>query len=339
MNTTKKILITGASGFIGGFLVKEALNRGYEVWAGVRASSSRENLQDKRIRFIDLKYNDIDALTKQLNEFTAANGRWDYIIHNAGLTKTTSKELFYQINATYTHHLIEALSRSKCIPDKFLLMSSLSSYGKGDEKQFTPIQLTDPQNPDTAYGKSKLEAENYIRRQTYFPYLILRPTGVYGPGEKDYFMEIKSIKAGFDLAVGSTLQRITFIYVKDLARAAFLALEKESIRNKEYFVADGDVHTDESFARLIQEVLAKKQVFHARIPLPFVRIACICSEYLGKITGKSMTLNTDKYIILKQRNWICDVKPLQEDLNFQPAYRLKEGLEESVKWYKEHKWL
>ncbi|MCD8193035.1 MAG: NAD-dependent epimerase/dehydratase family protein, partial [Tannerellaceae bacterium] len=116
MNTTKKILITGASGFIGVFLVKEALNRGYEVWAGVRASSSRENLQDKRIRFIDLKYNDIDALTKQLNEFTATNGRWDYIIHNAGLTKTTRKELFYRINATYTHHLIEALNRSACIP-------------------------------------------------------------------------------------------------------------------------------------------------------------------------------------------------------------------------------
>ena len=57
----KKILITGASGFIGGFLVKEALNRGYETWAGVRSTSSRVNLQDERIRFIDLKYNNREA--------------------------------------------------------------------------------------------------------------------------------------------------------------------------------------------------------------------------------------------------------------------------------------
>ena len=75
--------------------------------------------------------------------------------------------------------------------------------------------------------RAKLEAENYLRHQSYFPYVILRPTGVYGPGEKDYFMEIKSVKSGFDFAVGFTPQRITFIYVKDLATVAFLALENE----------------------------------------------------------------------------------------------------------------
>ena len=75
-------------------------------------------------------------------------------------------------------------------------------------------------------GQSKLEAENYIRKQIYFPYVILRPTGVYGPGEKDYFMEIQSVKSGLDFAVGAIPQRITFIYVKDLATVAFLSLEK-----------------------------------------------------------------------------------------------------------------
>ena len=175
-----KILITGASGFIGGFLVKEALHRGYETWAGVRASSSRENLQDERIRFIDLKYNNPEALTAQLTDFAREHGAWDYVIHNAGLTKTTDKKSFFRINAEYTHHFIEALAAAGCKPKKFLLMSSLSSYGRGDEKTFRPIRLDDPQQPDTAYGKSKLEAENYIRSQSHFPYVILRPTGVYG---------------------------------------------------------------------------------------------------------------------------------------------------------------
>lgn len=334
-----KILITGASGFIGGFLVEEALRRGYETWAGIRSSSSRDNLQDERIHFIDLKYNNHEALVRQLEEFAAEHGAWDYIIHNAGLTKTPDKRNFFRINTDYTINFIEALSIAGCKPKKFLLMSSLSSYGRGDEINFSPIRLDDPQKPDTAYGKSKQEAENFLRHQKHFPYIILRPTGVYGPGEKDYFMEIKSIQSGFDFAVGSVPQRITFIYVKDLATVAFLALENEAIRNRHYFVADGDVHTDESFARTIQDLLQKKHVLHARIPLGLVNIACHCSEWIGKLLNKSMTLNTDKYIILKQRNWICDIESLKADLNFTPAYSLKKGLEESIEWYRNEGWL
>ena len=70
-----------------------------------------------------------------------------------------------------------------------------------------------------------------------------------------------------------------------------------------------------------------------------VRIACHCSEWIGKLLKKSMTLNSDKYIILKQRNWICDVTPLQDDLGFIPAYPLRKGLEESIEWYKKEGWL
>lgn len=334
-----KILITGASGFIGGFLVKEALDRGYEVWAGIRSTSSRANLQDERIRFVDLKYGDLEALTAQLSEFARTEGPWDYVIHNAGLTKTLDKKNFYKINAENTHRFIQALAGAGCRPKKFLLMSSLSSYGRGDETTFRPIRLDDPQLPDTAYGKSKLEAEKYVCTQTYFPYVILRPTGVYGPGEKDYFMEIRSVQSGLDLAAGFVPQRITFIYVKDLARVAFLALENDAIRNKHYFVADGDVHTDESCARLIQEILQKKHVIRGRIPLCLVRVACLCSEGIGRLMKKSMTLNTDKYIILKQRNWICDVTPLQDDLNFKAEYPLRRGLEESIEWYRKEGWL
>ncbi len=335
----KNILITGASGFIGGFLVREALRRGYEVWAGVRSTSSRENLQDKRIRFIDLNYGNQELLTKQLKDFATQYGGWQYIIHNAGLTKTFDKRNFFRVNAIYTEHLLEALATSDCKPEKFLLMSSLSTYGGSDGRTFRPISLDDPQLPNTIYGQSKLEAENYVRQQSYFPYVILRPTGVYGPGEKDYFLDIKSIRSGFSFVAGLTPQRITFIYVKDLATVAFLALENANIQNRHYFVADGDVYTDESFARMVQDILQKKYVWHARIPMKIVHAACFCSEWIGRLQRKSMTLNTDKYQILKQRNWICDITPLQKDLGFTPAYTLRRGLEESIAWYKEKGWL
>ena len=138
----RKVLITGASGFIGGFLTDEALKRGYEVWAGVRSHSSRVHLQDERIRFMDLNYKDEEALKAQLADFVAKEGAWDYVIHNAGLTKTLNKADFFEVNAGNTHRFLNALAE-KCPPSKFLLMSSLSSFGQGDEEEFSPIRLTD----------------------------------------------------------------------------------------------------------------------------------------------------------------------------------------------------
>jgi nucleoside-diphosphate-sugar epimerase len=335
----KKILITGASGFIGGFLIEEALAGGYETWAGVRASSNLDHLQDPRIHRIDLSYGDKEKLTRQLIRFVSEHGAWDYILHNAGLTKALDRKDFFRVNAGYTRNFIEALAAAGCEPKKFLLMSSLSSYGKGNEQTFAPIRRDDPQRPDSDYGKSKLEAEYFLRRQSHFPYVILRPTGVYGPGEKDYFMEIKSIRSGFDFTAGLTPQRISFIYVKDLAWAALSAARNEAILNTHYFVSDGNTYTDTEFARLIQEILGKKRLLRIRIPMGWVFIACLCSGWIGKLLGKTMTLNRDKYFILKGRNWICDSAPLWQDLDMKPAYDLRRGLEESIEWYRKEGWL
>lgn len=332
-------MITGASGFIGGFLADEALRRGYDTWAGVRSGSSRARLQDPRLRFIDLDYGDAARLEEQLARFARENGPWDYVIHNAGVTKTLCKADFFRVNAENTRRFLDALARSGCAPRKFLLMSSLSALGKGDETTFRPLRADDPPAPDTAYGQSKWQAEQYVRTQQAFPYVILRPTGVYGPGEKDYFLEIKSVASGLDLAVGFTPQRITFIYVKDLARVAFLALEKAEGKNRTFLVADGDVYTDTAFARMIQEILGKKRVVHARLPLALTRAACWVSEGFSRLTGRPTALNTDKYHILKQRNWICDVEPLRQALGFTAEYPLRRGLEESIAWYRQAGWL
>ena len=330
MDERKRILITGASGFIGRFLVTEALQRGYDVWAGVRSDSSREHLQDDRVFFIELRYDDKNALTEQLREFVSTSGAWHYVIHNAGITKAIDTSDFYKINAFYTHTLIEALTEACCKPEKFLLMSSLSSYGPVNEYSLRPIRHDDEQHPDSVYGKSKLEAELFVKAQTYFPYIILRPTGVYGPGDKDYLMEIKSIKSGFDLKVGMKPQNITFIYVKDLAVATFLALENNSVYNSSYFVTDGDVYSDNEFAVIIKRLLGKRFVLNLRLPLWMCYIACVCSEVIGYISGKAMTLNTDKYKILKHRNWICETEQIRKDLGFIPKYNLKEGLKETI---------
>ena len=84
---TGKILITGAGGFIGSHIVEEALRRGYDTYAGVRATTSREYLADPRIKFVELDFAHPDRLCAQLLQYKKEMGGWDYIVHNLGVTK------------------------------------------------------------------------------------------------------------------------------------------------------------------------------------------------------------------------------------------------------------
>jgi nucleoside-diphosphate-sugar epimerase len=317
----KKVLITGASGFIGSFLVEEALNKGYETWAGIRSTSSKEYLSDERIAFIDLPYSDPVELKEQIRKHASQFGKWDYIIHNAGITKCLNPDDFQRVNYLYTRRFIEVLQEVHAIPEKFIFMSSLSAC-----------------LPETAYGKSKQNVEQFLETQTNFPFIILRPTGVYGPRDKDYFLLLKTIQCGLDLAVGMKVQKLTFIYVKDLAKAAFLALES-GFTNKAYFVADGDVYSDKEYTRIAKEALGRKRVLKIRIPLFVLKMVSLAAEMCSKLTGKPSTLNRDKYKIMKQRDWTCDSFPLEQDLGFRAEYKLKRGIEESISWYRTNDWL
>ena len=333
-----KILITGASGFIGSFIVEQALNEGFEVWAGIRKSSSREYLQDTRILFIDLCYSDPEKLKEQFINFRQENGKWDYIVHNAGITKCRNKRDFDKINYSFTVNFTKALAECGMIPDKFVLMSSLGAFGPVRENSDRPIQLSDIPNPNTAYGKSKLKAEHYLQNLSGFPYIILRPTGVYGPRDKDYFLMIKSVKQGFDFVVGRKPQFITFIYVKDLVKVLFSAIKSNTI-NKAYFISDGNVYTGKDYSEFVQKELNKKRVIRLTLPLFLVKSISFLSEKSAALFGKTSTLNSDKYKIFKQRNWKCDISELQKDLNFIADYDLEAGVKESVAWYKEVGWI
>ena len=149
---------------------------------------------------------------------------------------------------------------------------------------------------------------------------------------------VKTVKSGLDVGAGFRPQHLTFIYVKDLVDAAFLGLESD-IRNGAYFVADGDVYTDKEYTRLVKESIGKKHVLSLKVPLWLLRVISSIAENISRLTKKPSTLNRDKYKIMKQRNWECDITPLSNDLRFSPKYNLKKGLEESIKWYKENGWL
>ena len=338
-----KILITGASGFIGSFIVEEALRQGLETWAAVRKSSSKAFLQDERIHFLELNLSSEEALKEQLQGHA-----FDYVVHAAGVTKCLHKEDFRRINTEGTMNLVRAIMELKMPIKRFVYISSLSIMGAIREQQpYTEIQENDTAQPNTAYGKSKLEAEEWLsrlnkelgaRNEELLPYVILRPTGVYGPRERDYFMMFKSIKAHTDFAVGYQQQDITFVYVTDVVQAVFLALEKGKT-GRRYFLSDGAVYQSSTFSNLIRKELGNPWWIRITAPIWLLRIITFCGEYIGHMTGKVTALNNDKYNIMRQRNWRCDITPAREELGYEPKVQLEEGVKRSVKWYQENGWL
>ena len=335
---TKKILITGAGGFIGGYLVEEALKRGYETWAAVRKTTSRKFLTDARIKFLELDFTDSEALHAALKSHIEEHGKWDYVVHNLGLTKATNYLDFETVNYGCLRAIVDELKDLDAVPEVFLMMSSLSVMGPGDEVNYTPFKSSDVPVPNTRYGVSKLKAETYLQMQSDFPYTIFRCTGVYGPHERDYFLMMKSIKRGFDFSVGFKKQMLTFIYVKDLATAVLNALESGPKR-KAYFISEDRSYTQQEFRKIVLDELGKKVVIPVVCPLWLVKIVCHVSEFIGKVTGKASALNPDKFNILKQRNWMCDTSDAQRDFGFAPKYDLKQGVHEAIEWYKQAGWL
>ena len=330
-----KILITGASGFIGSFIVEEALKQGFETWAVIRKSSSKEYLQDERIHFIELNLSSKAQLIEQLRPH-----QFDYVVHAAGVTKCLNKADFRRINTEGTKNLVDALLDLQMPLKRFVFLSSLSVFGAIKEQlPYDEIREDDTPKPNTEYGRSKLEAERYINSiGSRLPYIILRPTGVYGPREKDYFMMAKSIKQHIDFAVGYQRQDITFVYVTDVVQAVFLALEKGETGRK-YFLSDGQVYQSTTFSDLIHEELGRPWWLRITAPVWVLRVVTFFGEYIGHMTGKVTALNNDKYNILRQRNWRCDIEPARRELGFEPKVQLKEGVKTTIQWYKDHKWL
>ena len=345
-----KILVTGASGFIGSFLCEEGLKRGMETWAGMRERSSRRWLQHEKLNFAFLDMTHEEKLRKQLTTYQEKVGRWDVIIHAAGATKCLKREDFDLHNYQCTKNLVNSLEALDMLPEQFLYVSSLSVLGPIREEQnadgtYNDMVASDTPEPNTAYGESKVKSEEFlaekrIKSDGKFHYTIFRPTGVYGPREKDYFMMAKSIKQHIDFAVGYKKQVITFVYVRDLVAAIFASIGKNEVANgKIYLVSDGCNYDSRAFSDLIQKELGVKNVLHIKAPLWLLKGISAVAEAFSKLTRKPSTLNGDKYRIMCQRNWQCDITPLKEDLGFVPEWQLERGVKECIAWYKEHKWI
>lgn len=334
----KKILITGASGFVGSFLVEGALLQGFETWAGIRATSSRKYLQQPDTHFLELDFSHPDTLRRQLEAHKRAHGTFDYIVHCAGVTKCTDPGDFDRVNHLQTALFADTLRELDMVPHRFLFISTLSVFGPVHERDFLPIREDDRPCPNTAYGVSKLKAEQYLQGLPGFPWLILRPTGVYGPRERDYFLMAESIARHVDVAAGWSRQDLTFVYVKDVVQAVFRAIDRDVV-HRAYFLSDGNVYSSRTFSDLIRRELGNPPVVRLKFPLWMLKAVSVVAEAWARQRHTTSTLNRDKYNIMKQRNWQCDIGPAVRELGYTPAYDLERGVPETIAWYKQNNWL
>lgn len=332
----KRVLIVGAGGFIGGFLAAEALDRGLEVWAGVRASTSRRYLTDPRLKFLVIDFDNPDSISGEMENALPDGQRWDWIVYNLGATKCANFLDFNRINFTYLRSFTEALRQARKIPARMLFMSSLSALGPGDETGYTPLDGKKIPEPNTRYGLSKIKAESYLEANPDIPWIIFRPTGVYGPHEQDYLMMVKAIDRHFDFGVGYKKQMLTFIYVSDLARAVFDALERAPIHRK-YIISEPRAYTQSEFRGIVARALKRKFVIPVRLPLWMAWIASVVAEKWGRISMKPSTLNRDKFKIMRQRNWDCDISDAVADWQFSPRISLADGIDAVVAAYNDGK--
>ena len=333
----KRILVVGSGGFAGGFMVSEGLSRGYEVWAGVRSTTSRKWLDDERIRFIEFDFDKPHTIADRLRTALPEGEKWDYIIYNLGATKVVRYLDFNRINYEYLRDFINALKIAEMVPEKFLYMSSLSAMGPKDERGYSPMTEEMIPSPNTRYGSSKLKAEVCLL-SSGIPYIIFRATGIYGPRDHDYFLMFESIKKGFDFSVGFRKQMLTFIYVEDLARAVYDALEKAPT-GEVYNISEPRAYTQKEFRKISATEIGKKVVIPVRVPVWGLKVVSWVAEKIGMLRRQPSTLNSDKYHIMKQRNWNVDISKAVEGFDFSPEVSLAEGVKRSVSWYKEEGWL
>ena len=325
----KKLLITGASGFLGYHLIEAALLQDYEVFAGVRKSSHTTHLDKNRVTVVSLDLSDTNSI-KNLLEQHGIN----YIIHAAALTRAKTEPDYNFSNALLTRNLALAAAVQPGI-QKFVFISSLAALGPSADGE--PVHEDALPRPLTWYGKSKLLAENYLREINQLPFIVLRPTAVYGPREKDLLLVVKSVNRGMEMYIGKDEQKLSFVYVKDLADVTIAALESKII-GEFYNISDGRIYDRYAFANAVKKSTGKKSI-RLQVPHGIIKTLAAGMDSLYRRSSKTPVLNLDKVKELTAKDWSVNIEKCRRDLGFEPRYDLDQGMAETIEWYKSNKWL
>ena len=327
---SKKVLVTGASGFLGYHIINACIEKDLDVYAAIRPGSNIEHLKGINVQYLFLDYEDEESMARQLSEIGIA-----FIIHAAGVTKAIRQDIYNDINATYTLNLGRAAAHLGIDFKKMVFISSLAAVGP---LQYADVKITESTAPKpvTAYGRSKLLAEESLAG-IKIPTIILRPTAIYGPRDKDIFLMVKTVNKGLDPYIGKASQQLSFVHARDVADAAVQSLFLEAAFGV-YNITDGNSYNRYQFSDTVKDILKKKALrFH--IPMPLVKVLAFFLETTNRWMKKPAVINSEKLHELAAKNWVCDITKAKEELMFSPKFDLRKGLENSIEWYHKNNWM
>ncbi len=327
-----KILVTGATGFIGSHLVDYLLDLGYDVRVTIRKTSNLQWLKNKNIELVEANLNSIEDALNAVKDV-------DYIYHVAGLVAANNYNEFLKANRDVTENLLKACEQANQNLQRFILVSSQTASGPSSSLD-NPQTEDDIPKPITSYGKSKLEGEKVaISFMNKLPITIVRPPAVYGPRDpaiKDVF---KIVNKGIATLIGFDDKFVSLIYIKDLVRGMVLAGESNISEGQIYFITSHQFYTWNEIMDTMKIAMDKKHLIKVRIPHSLVLAMGAISEFLGKFSNKPPVFDYEKAIDFIQKYWICSPEKARRDLDFVSEVPLEDGLTETAQWYKSMKWI
>ncbi|MCR4666992.1 MAG: NAD(P)-dependent oxidoreductase [Desulfovibrio sp.] len=334
-----KIVVSGGTGFVGGHLLPLLHDAGCEITCLVRSSSDTSRLpKGARVTPCDLMSG--EGLSSALKGH-------DVFIHMAALLFGLSWDSYLTANAAAAQQLCQAMDAlGKDAPKKMILVSSMAATGPSRDPAPDDIEP----HPVSAYGWSKLLVERTFEARYSGTLVTLRPSIIYGSGDRGLLPVFKGAKKGFALSPGWNRNfYVSCIHGRDMARAIMAALDEKA--RGVYHVSDGKTYTMDSFNRAMCTAFGydSPRIFH--IPLPLMALSAelvtlaarlysgLCSALTGNRPNRAPNWNTDKYREAATEGFVCSAKRLREELGFTPLLSLEEGMRETVAGYQERGWL
>jgi nucleoside-diphosphate-sugar epimerase len=329
-NQNPKVLVTGASGFVGSRLVEALLQEGYPVTCLVRKTSNTRTLQEKAVRLV------VGDLENPETVREAVRGI-DTVYHLAGAIKAADREQYFRINQTGTRLLLEALAETNPTSRRFIHVSSLAAAGPSSENRGRTEK--ENANPISWYGESKLRSEQEaLKYANAFRVTILRPSAVYGPGDRETLMIFRMIKRGWLFTPGRYTRHFSLIHVDDLSAALIQAGRQDTPSGEIFFVSRPESYTWEEVGQSIARALGRTYRSFA-FPGSIARMAGFAGDLWASLRGQPATVNSQKIKELLQQYWLCDSSKAKAGLCFSPRIDLEEGIRSTVQWYQAQGWL
>lgn len=332
-----KVLVTGASGFVGSHVTRLLIERGCDVAVLLRGSSSREWLEGLPLEIREGSLSDQSSLEKAVLGV-------DRVVHVAGVVHAPNREGYFEHNAKGTRRLIEACATQNPTLSRFVLISSLAAGGPSLSGAVR--SEFDPDQPVSSYGESKRAGElEVLGFKEQVSSVILRPPLVYGPRDRGV-LEIARIasKGLMPLLPSDPPQsgpkRYSQIFGEDLAEGIVEATlsERRLDSGSVFYVASPEIVTEAQIYEAFADALGKK-LKRISIPAWGVKGLARGADLIGRWAGRSFILNSDKVPELLAPAWTCSAERALEQLGFAAKTSFKEGIRQTARWYLEKGWV